>query len=131
MPTNADRVHGSMRAWNEGGLRKLSDEWWGEDIAWHDLPTLPDPCVSHGRAAAEKRVEEIVAAMGHWRFEVRDVFDHDDETTLAELELIGEGAQSGAGFSGTVHQICRWRDGRTVEVITFSDRESALNALAQ
>ncbi len=129
MAGNAERVRRSMDSWNEGGLRALSDNWWSDDIAWHDLPDLPDPQVTQGRAAAEARVEEMVATLGHWRFVVKGVEEHGPELTLAELELLGEGALSGAGFAGTVHQVCRWRDGLTAEVITFSDRESALAAV--
>ena len=50
------------------------------------------------------------------------------DTTLAELELVGEGAASGANFVGTVHQVVRWRDGLTAEVISFPDRDSALSS---
>jgi ketosteroid isomerase-like protein len=131
VPTNAERVHGAMAAWNEGGLRALSDNWWSDDILWHDMPNLPDPQVSSGKAAAEARVNEMVAVLGHWRFEVRSVEELGPDKTLAELGLVGEGAASGAAFMGTVHQICRWRDGLTAEVITFADRESALASNAR
>jgi ketosteroid isomerase-like protein len=131
MQTNLERVHGAMAAWNEGGLRALSDNWWAEDILWHDMPDLPDPQVTRGRAAAEKRVEEMVAVLGHWRFVVKAVEEPAPDTTLAELELVGEGAASGAGFAGTVHQVCRWRDGLTAEVVTFADRDSALSSTAR
>jgi ketosteroid isomerase-like protein len=72
----------------------------------------------------------MVATLGHWRFRVKDIEEHGLDLTLAELELVGQGALSGAAFAGTVHQICRWRDGRTTEVMTFSDRDSALAALS-
>jgi hypothetical protein len=99
---NAGRAREALDAWNEGGLRALSDGW---------VPRRGDG----GHA-------------GRFRFLVKHVEEHGD-LTLAELELVGEGAQSGAGFSGTVHQICRWRDGRTAEVLTFADREAADAAL--
>jgi ketosteroid isomerase-like protein len=131
MPSNSERAKLALDAWNEGGLRALSDNWWAEDIAWHDMPNLPDPQVSTGKAAAEKRVEEMVAVLGHWRFEVRSVEELGPDLTLAELALLGEGATSGAGFIGTVHQVVRWRDGLTAEVISFADRESALASSAR
>jgi hypothetical protein len=73
----------------------------------------------------------MVAVLGHWRFEVRSVEELGPDTTLAELALVGEGAASGAAFMGTVHQICRWRDGLTAEVVTFADRDSALASSAR
>ena len=125
---NAERARAALKAWNEGGLRALSDGWWTDDISWHDLPSLPDPVVTRGREAVESRVEEMVAVLGRFRFIVKNVEEHGDQT-LAELELVGEGAQSGAFFSGTVHQVCSWRDGRTAEVLTFADRAVAQAAL--
>ena len=127
MSGNAERVRISLDEWNEHGLRALSDGWWHDDIAWHDLPTLPDPVVTRGRQAVEARVEEMIALIGRFQFEVKDVEEHGD-LTLSELELVGAGAQSGAAFMGTVHQVCRWEDGRITEVQTFPEREPALEA---
>ena len=116
-----------MRDWNEGGLRALSDGWWADDLEWHDLPILPDPVVVHGREATEARVEELIAAIGHFKFNVKSAEPFGDHVTLAEVELIGEGAPlSGLEFIGAVHQVVRWRDGRKVAILTFADRESAL-----
>jgi len=124
---NVERHHQSMRDWNEGGLRALSDGWWADDLEWHDLPILPDPVVVHGREATEARVEELIAAIGHFKFNVKSAEPFGDHVTLAEVELIGEGApRSGLEFIGAVHQVVRWRDGRKVAILTFADRESAL-----
>jgi ketosteroid isomerase-like protein len=123
---NVERHYQSMRDWNEGGLRALSDGWWADDLEWRDLPILPDPVVVHGREATEARVEELTAAVGHFKFNVKSAEAFGDDVTLAEVELMGEGAQSGAEFIGAVHQVVRWRDGRKVAIITFADRESAL-----
>jgi ketosteroid isomerase-like protein len=123
---NVERHYQSMRDWNQGGLRALSDGWWADDIEWRDLPILPDPVIVHGREATEARVEELIAAVGHFKFNVKSAEAFGDHVTLAEVELIGEGAQSGAEFIGSVHQVVRWRDGLKVAIITFADRESAL-----
>jgi len=116
-----------MEDWNKGGLRALSDNWWADDLEWHDLPILPDPVVAHGREATEARVEELLAAVGYFKFRVKSAEEFGDHVTLAEVELIGEGApRSGAEFIGSVHQVVRWRDGLKTAIITFADRESAL-----
>ena len=116
-----------MRDWNNGGLRALSDNWWADDLEWHDLPILPDPVVVQGREAVEARVEELTAAVGHFTFDVKSCEAFGDHVTLAEVQLIGEGApRSGAEFIGSVHQVVRWRDGLKTAIITFPDRESAL-----
>jgi ketosteroid isomerase-like protein len=126
---NAARVRDSVGDWNEGGLRALSDGWWAEDIVWHDWPQLPDPVTVHGREAVEARIGEMVAAMGHWCFEIKDLEDH-GEFTLSELQLVGKATMSETPFSGTIHQVIRWRDGRVAEVFTFSDRDQATGALS-
>jgi SnoaL-like domain len=125
---NAARLRSAIDDWNTGGLRALSDGWWAEDIAWHDLPDLPDPVVTQGRASVEARVEEMIAAVGQWQFVTRGVEERGD-LTLAHLELAGHGVQSGAGFTGSIHQIHRWRNGRVIEVLTFGERHQALAAL--
>lgn len=127
-PTSiAARLRAALADWNQGGLRALSDGWFTDDIQWFDLPDLPDAVIIHGRPAVEARVEEMVAAIGHWHFDLRRVKESGD-LTLAELELVGAGVQSSAGFTGTIHQIQRWREGRICEVLTFSERASAVAA---
>ena len=128
MAGNAQRVHDALCDWNEGGLRALSDGWWADDIVWHDLPELPDPVLSRGREAVEARVREIELS-GQFRFVVRDVEEQGD-VTLAEIELVGAGMQSGAEFVGRLFQASLWRDGRVVEQHTFGDRPSAEAAFA-
>jgi ketosteroid isomerase-like protein len=123
---NVERHYQSLRDWNKGGLRALSDGWWADDLEWRDLPILPDPVVVRGREATEARVEELTAAVGHFKFNVKSVEAFGDHVTLADVELVGEGAQSGAEFIGSVHQVVRWRDGLKVAITTFADRESAL-----
>ncbi len=125
MARNAARLRSALDDWNRGGIRALSDGWFAEEILWHDLPDLPDAVVIRGRSAVEKRVNEMVAAIGHWHFGIEDLEEHGD-LTLTELELVGAGVQSGARFIGRVHQIQRWRAGRIAEVFTFADREALL-----
>jgi hypothetical protein len=127
---NAARVRESVDDWNEGGLRALSEGWWADDIVWHDWPDLPDPETVCGREAVEARIEEMVNAMGHWRFVIKGLEERGD-LTRSELELVGRGAMSGALFSGTIHQIIRWRAGEVGEVFTYSDREQACAALKE
>jgi hypothetical protein len=55
MPANADLARISLDAWNEHGLRALSDGWWHDDIAWHELPTLPDRTAALALVRAERR----------------------------------------------------------------------------
>ena len=128
MAGNAARVRDSVEDWNEGGPRALSDGWWAEDIVWHDWPELPDPVIVRGREAVEARIGEMVSAMGNWRFVIKAVEEHGD-FTLSELELVGRATMSGALFSGTIHQVIRWRAGEVAEVFTFSEREQAVGAL--
>lgn len=124
---NAARLRTALDDWNRGGLRALSDGWFADEILWHDLPDLPDAVTATGRAAVEARVREMVAAVGHWHFDLKRVEERGD-MTISELELIGQGVQSGAGFIGHVHQIQRWRGARIVEVLTFAEREAVLAA---
>lgn len=127
---NAARLRVALDAWNEGGLRALSDGWWADDIVWHDMPDLPDPVLAKGRASVEARVEEMVAAIGHWHFDVQSIEESGD-LTLAELRLVGQGSLSGAAFTGHVHQIQRWRAGRVTEVLTFAERGPAVAAMRE
>lgn len=126
--SNADRLRLALGAWNERGLRALSDGWWTDDIVWHDMPDLPDQVTALGRERAEDRIRELVAAVGHFHFEVRSL-EEDGDMTVAELELVGQGVQSGAAFIGRIHQIQRWREGRVYEVFTFIDRDALLAAV--
>ena len=128
MAHNAACLRGALEAWNDGGLRAISDGWWDDDILWCDLPDLPDPLTIRGRAAVEARIEEMIAAIGHWHFEIASLEEFGD-LTLAELELVGHGVRSGAGFIGRIHQIQRWRDQRAVEVRTYAERDAAVAAL--
>ncbi len=118
----------ALTDWNERGLRALSDRWWTDDIVWHDLPDLPDQVLVMGRAAVEERIRELVDAVGHFRFEVLSMEER-GELTITDLDLVGHGVQSGAGFIGHIHQVQRWRDERVCEVFTFAERESMLSAL--
>lgn len=127
-PGNADRLRAALGAWNERGLRALSDGWWTDDIVWHDMPDLPDQVIAVGRESVEARIQELVAAVGHFHFDVRRLEEKGD-MTIAELDLLGHGVQSGAGFIGHIHQIQRWRDGRVCEVFTFAERASLLSAV--
>jgi ketosteroid isomerase-like protein len=126
-PDNVERHYRSMRDWNEGGIRALSDGWWADDLEWHDQPNLPDPRVVHGRKQVEAHIDELIAAIGYFTFRVKSAEEVADGVTVAEVELIGEGApQSGVTVSGSVHQVVHWREGLKTRISTFSDRESAM-----
>lgn len=125
---NAERMRAALTDWNERGLRALSDGWWTDDIVWHDLPELPDQVLVRGREAVEQRIRELVDAVGHFHFDVLSM-EECGELTITELDLVGHGVQSGAGFIGHIHQVQRWRDDRVCEVFTFAEREAMLNAL--
>jgi ketosteroid isomerase-like protein len=128
MSENEQRHFDSMRDWNEGGMRGLSDNWWADDLEWHDQPNLPDPRVVHGRKQVEAHIDELIAAIGYFKFRVKRAEEIVENVTVAEVELIGEGApRSGVEFIGSVHQVVHWRDGLKTKISTFADRESALS----
>ena len=69
---NVELVRRAYEAWNEGGA-EATQEFWADDVEWHDPPNLPDSRVVRGRTAVAGYLTDQVSVVGDMKVTPVDV----------------------------------------------------------
>jgi ketosteroid isomerase-like protein len=117
------RVYDALRRRDvEAFLREMHPDV--EGMSW---VMEADGDVFRGHDGMRRFLGEIWAVFPDWSVEVVEVIAHEDKA-LAELDLGGRGAGSGAPVHDTRWQVATFRDGRVIAWRGFAAREEALAA---
>lgn len=112
-----------MQLWNEGGVDAFAT-LWAPDIVFYELPNLPDTDVFRGAEALAVHSRELIATMGHFKFEVLSL-EASGPWVFAEMRLHSTGPRSGVIGDGPHFHLLRYEDGLIAELHSYSDQAEA------
>ena len=110
----------AYKLWNIEGFEALLEQVWAPSIVFYEAAELPDADVFHGADAFADHARDLIEAMGHFQWKVR-LLEGRDAFYLAELEVRGEGASSGATVTTRLFHVGRWKAGRLAELRSYLD----------
>jgi ketosteroid isomerase-like protein len=120
--------------WNVGDMATLAEQYWAEDVEWHDPPGGEGPGIYTGREAVIARILELGVRLGLPKIAGVEVTEVNGQY-VAELELVFKmGAATSADMGNEaipyVH-VVRVADGRVTRIMAFSDAAAAFAAAAE
>jgi ketosteroid isomerase-like protein len=122
---NVEIVREIYRAWERGDFS--SNEWADPEIEFH-LRAGPDEAVHHGVEAMGHAWREWLGAWDEFRVEVEKFLDLGDDI-LVLVKFGGRGKTSGTPVEGLLGgNLLSFRNGKVVRLVTFTDRNDALEA---
>jgi ketosteroid isomerase-like protein len=124
---NAEVVGGVIDAFNRGDLAEaLAD--CAPEVEWHTSGQFADQRVYRGHAGIEQLQAELGEELEELSFSTSEVRAGGD-MVFVTATLRCRGKRSGAAFEQTFWYAMSFRDGLIVRVVTYLDREQALEAV--
>ena len=118
----------AVLAWNEGGVEAILP-YLDPEIEWHPPRESMEPGTYRGHAGVRDylgRLAEVFS--GTPRAEPVDVIDVDAERVIAVIRLIAQGEVLGTEIEVEWAWLIKGRDGKGIEIWTFTDRTQAFEA---
>ena len=118
----------AVLAWNEGGVEAILP-YLDPEIEWHPPRESMEPRTYRGHAGVRDylgRLAEVFS--GTPRAEPVDVIDVDAERVIAVIRLIAQGEVLGTEIEVEWAWLIKGRDGKGIEIWTFTDRTQAFEA---
>jgi ketosteroid isomerase-like protein len=109
------------------GEREPSLDYWHEDGEYVAYAEDPDSETHYGFDAIRRQFIRWVEAYPDLRVEPLDVKGNQDKVFLW-VRFIGHGAASGLPIQMELAHVCTLRDGKTVRVVEYGDRDEGLRA---
>jgi ketosteroid isomerase-like protein len=125
---NVELALRAVHAWNEGGAEAILP-YLDSEIEWHPPRESMEPGNYRGHAGVRDylgRLAEVFSGVP--RAEPVDVIDVDAERVIAVIRLIARGEVFGTEIDAEWAWLIKVRDGKGIEVWTFTDRAQALEA---
>ncbi|HEY6636687.1 MAG TPA: nuclear transport factor 2 family protein [Solirubrobacterales bacterium] len=125
---NVELALRAVHAWNDGGAEAILP-YLDPEIEWHPPRESMEPGTYHGHAGVGDylgRQAEVFS--GAPRAQPVDVIDVDVERVIAVNRLIARGEVLGTEIDVEWAWLIKVRDGKGIEVWTFTDRAQALEA---
>lgn len=117
--------------WNTGDMATIAEQYWSEDIEWHDPPAFEDRGIFVGQEQVLGRIVEIGARLGLPKIASVKITPV-GEQYVVEMDLVFRvGAANISDLSlesiPYVH-VVRLVGGRVGRILTFSDAHAAFEA---
>src|SRR4051812_16073045 len=119
---NGEIVRDQLKAFADGGLDALAEEFWSADINWRALEgAIDDVGEMHGREAARRYVQDWLDMFDGFTVVPEELLAIGDDRVVAVHRLAGHAKVSG------VETTLRYtvRDGQIVRGREYVDREQA------
>lgn len=125
---NVEIIRRASRSWNEGGIDALL-EYLDPEVAWH----APRESMEPGNYQGHAGVRDYLGRLGEvfsrgTRVKPVDVVDVDAERVITVIRVMARSEKFGTEIDAEWAWLIKMRDGKGVEVWTFTDRRQALEA---
>jgi ketosteroid isomerase-like protein len=124
---NVELAWQAARAWNEGGIEAFLS-YMDSEVIWHAPQESMEPGNYRGHAGVRDYFGRLTEVFNEQRAEPVDVIDVDAERVIAVVRVIARSEKFGTEIDAEWSWLIRTRDGKTIEVWTFTDRGQALEA---
>ena len=119
----------ASNAWNEGGIEAFL-QYLDPEVEWHPPHESMEPGNYRGHAGVRDYMGRLGEVFNQGqRVEPIDVIDVDAERVIAVIRVIGRSEKFGTEIDAEWAWLIKARDGKAVEVWTFTDRAQALEAV--
>ena len=125
---NVELAWRASHAWNEGGAEALL-AYLDPEVEWHPPRESMEPGIYRGHAGVRDYLDRLAEVFNEeQRAEPVDVIDVDEERVISVIRVIGRSEKFGAEIDAEWAWLITVRDGKGIEVWTFTDRAQALEA---
>ena len=126
---NVEIVRGQLKAFADGGLDALAEEFWNEDINWRALEgAIDDVGEMHGREAVRRYVQDWLDMFDGFTVVPEELLAVGDDRVVAVQRIAGHAKVSGVETELRYAVVYTVRDGQIVRGREYVDREQALEA---
>ena len=125
---NVDLAWGASSAWNEGGIEAVLT-YLDPEVEWHPPVESMEPGNYHGHAGVRDYLGRLGEVFNEVRMEPVDAIDVDPERVISVIRLIARSEKFGTDIDAEWAWLIKARDGKGIEVWTFTDRAQALEAV--
>ena len=126
---NVELAWRASHAWNEGGIEAFLS-CLDPEVEWHPPAESMEPGNYHGHAGVRDYLGRLAEVFSEeQRAEPVDVIDVDAERVIAVIRVIGRSEKFGTEIDAEWAWLIKARDGKGIEVWTFTDRAQALEAV--
>jgi ketosteroid isomerase-like protein len=126
---NVEIVRGQLKAFADGGLDALAEEFWNEDINWRALEgAIDDVGEMHGREAVRRYVQDWLDMFDGFTVVPEELLAVGDDRVVAVQRIAGHAKVSGVETELRFAVVYTVRDGQIVRGREYVDREQALEA---
>ena len=123
---NVEIARRAVEAFNEGGL-EATQEFWADEMEFHEPPEQPAPRVAQGREETAKMFGEFEAAWAEHRSEPEEIRAIDSDRVLV-LSIEHFRGRDGMEVSAPCAQVFTISGDKIVRYQAFWNRETALAA---
>ena len=110
------------------GSKVPSLDYWHEAGEYVVAREDPDAATHRGIEAVRRQFASWTDAYPDLRVELLDVKANGDDV-FAWVRFVGHGASSGLPIEMELAHVCTLRDGKTVRIVEYYDRDEALQAV--
>ena len=119
----------AVLAWNEGGVEAVLP-YLDPEVEWHPPRESMEPGNYHGHAGVRDYLGRLAEVFNQEvRVEPVEVIDVDAERVISVIRLLARSETLGREIEATWAWLITVRDGKGIEVWTFTDPAQALEAV--
>jgi ketosteroid isomerase-like protein len=124
---NVELAWRASHAWNEGGVEAILP-YLDPEVEWHPPRESMEPGNYRGHAGVRDYLGRLGEVFTQVRMEPIDVIDVDAERVISVIRLMARSEKFGTEIDAEWAWLIKARDGKGIEVWTFTDRAQALDA---
>jgi ketosteroid isomerase-like protein len=124
---NVELAWRASHAWNEGGVEALLT-YLDPEVEWHPPRESMEPGNYRGHDGVRDYLGRLGEIFSQARVEPVDVIEVDAERVISVIRVIGRSEKFGTEIHAEWAWLIKVRDGKGIEIWTFTDRAQALEA---
>jgi uncharacterized protein len=124
---NVELARRASNAWNEGGAEAVLS-YLDPEVEWHPPRESMEPGTYRGHAGVREYLGRLGEVFPEARIESVDVIDVNEERVISVIRVIARSEKFGTEIDAKWAWLIKVRDGKGIEVRTFTDRAQALEA---
>jgi ketosteroid isomerase-like protein len=124
---NVELARRASNAWNEGGAEAVLS-YLDPEVEWHPPRESMEPGTYRGHAGVREYLGRLGEVFPEARIESVDVIDVNEERVISVIRVIARSEKFGTEIDAKWAWLIKVRDGKGIEVRTFTDRAQGLEA---